>query len=271
MRSKVLIFLALGVAGTALGAQVTGDAVLALMRDKWEVALQGDMAVAVTVTVRYPDGYTEENRFTIFSRPNEGEEPDKLLVYFLAPEELQGTIYLVWANEETRLWMYLPALGVVRELVTEGAQAPMGLPYGETVGAFDYTQDFSATVVGEEDVPLTDTEELRPTWVLELRAKEGAPVDWSHGRMWVDQEALLPLKASLWHAEDRRETLSVASLTTFEGELFPGRGEMVLEDGTKTTVHVEQLWRAEFPAEIFAPEGLLEFDPAAYGLAVPIP
>lgn len=269
MRSKVLIVVALGVAGTALGAQVTGDEVLALMRDKWEVALQGDMVALATVTVHHPDGYTEENRFALFSRPGEGEEPDKLLVYFLAPEEVQGTIYLVWAKEETRLWMYLPAFGMVRELVTEGAQVPMGLPYGGIVGLFDYTQDFSATVVGEEDVLLADTEELRPTWVLELWAKEGAPVDWSHGRWWVDQEVLLPLRAEFWAAETLEAVFSL-SLTTFEGELFPGYLEMTLEDGTETTVHIE-LFRAELPVEIFTPEGLLEFDPAAYGLAMPIP
>ncbi len=230
---------AIVVVGLALGAMIgqgqslTGDQILVKVDERGEFGTGGRITIA-QFHILAKDGTQVDKEFAFFTKTNLPDQPDRLLAYFLEPELERGTIFLsidpVDPAEKTKLFLFLPALGQVKELVSERDRntgfAGSNIQQ-DSVGRSNYSDDYTAELAGE------DTILGRPTYVLNLTAKPGADVDYPTGKMWVDQEEFIVL-----------------------------RQEGVRDDGK-----LEQVFEAsDLPDEIFDPAALPSFDPSRFGV-----
>jgi hypothetical protein len=173
------------------------------------------------------------------------------------------------------MWLYLPALGVVKELVSESEKeqsfAGTNLTYEQIGGGFEFSGDYDANRLSDEmiTVPIEGVEEVRPVYVLELTATPGAEVDYPTGKLWVDKEELLPLRTELRNgAGELEELMEILALGYFEEDLIPERIQTQNPlDGSATTISVLEQYRQELPDTLFMSENLPSFDPGAYGVA----
>jgi outer membrane lipoprotein-sorting protein len=260
-------------------AELTGDEILDQMGKKGSLFEEkGDVIFVTRFDLVYTDGTEGSNQFKIFSKQGaEGiKDPDRMLIYYMEPEDIEGTIFLsiVPPEEDSRMWLYLPALGMVKELVSESDKeqsfAGTSLSYEQIGGGFDFSDDYGATRLTDETITvlIEGVEEDRPVYVLELTATPEADVDFPTGKMWVDQEELLPLRTEFANeAGELEQVMEIPALGYFEEELIPEqiRAQNPL-DGSATTISVLERCREELPDAIFIAENLSSFDPEAYGL-----
>jgi hypothetical protein len=266
-----LLLGALLVAVSYSDGQLTGDEILKKVDEQQDVIMGGNLISIIRFDNVYSDGTTASNLFGALGKKVEGQ-PDKSLIYFKEPEDVRGTIFLSIKpeGEDVRLWLYLPALGSVKELVSEeersGSFAGSTFSYRE-VGSRTISDDYTAELVGEEAVTIGD--QSYDCYVLELTAKPDAEVDYPTGRSWVGKESWLTLKAEDYNeAGNLERTMEVLELGEFEGHVVANKiiAKNVL-DNSSTTISFLERRRPdeEIPDEIFDPDNLPNFDPAEWG------
>lgn len=255
--------------GATLAQDLTVDDILDRMETEGDVLAEGSMVVQMRFDNVYSDGTTASNTFAGLSKPN------KSLMYFLEPEDVRGTIFLTLDPEEedadTRLWLYLPLLGIPKELVSEeargGSFAGSSISY-EDIGGDDQREDYDAVLIGEEVVTVGN--EDRTAYVLESTAKPDADEDIVRTVLWVDKENFVMLRMEAYNdLGNLEQTLDVIELGEFEGHLVVDGmlARDVLEESETTITFLERRRPAgEIPDEVFDPETLVSFDPAAWGL-----
>ena len=270
-----LIGLAILLLGTVLvpalsSPQLTGDEILQRVDDRQDEILGGNLISIIRFDNTYADGTTAYNLFGALGKRAEGQ-PDKSLIYFIEPEDVQGTIFLSIKpeGEDARMWLYLPALGKVKELIAEERQqsfAGSTFSYRE-VGERRISDDYTAELVGEEAVQIG--EEAYECYLLKLKAKPEADVRYPTGKMWVGKESWLALKAEDYNeAGNLERTMVVLKLGEFEGKPVADEilAENVLEgNSTKISFLERRRPEKEIPDSVFDPESLPEFDPAEWG------
>jgi len=252
--------------GAAAFAQ-TADEILDRMDAEADAFAEGSMVSTVRFDNSYRDGTTAGNLFGMLSKP------DFSLIYFVEPAEVAGTIFLsheIDDGNDSRLWLFLPLLGIPKELVSDedrgGSFAGSSMSYDDLGGGSE-RDDFVATLMGEED--LVVGEETRAAYVIESIAKDGVDTDTPRSVLWVDKESSIMLKAESYNDLDNLSTrMTVTALTTFEDRLTAA--EMLSEDvlnenSTVITIIEQHRPDAEIADEVFAPESLASFDPAAWG------
>jgi len=275
----VVFVLMLLVGGMLLAQDLTGNEILDQMGEKGTLfAEKGDVIFVARFDLVYTDGTTGSNQFKILSKQGaEGtQDPNRMLIYYMEPEDIAGTAFLslIPPEGDSRIWLYLPALGMVKELVSESEKeqsfAGTSLSYEQIGGGFDFSDDYQATRLADETitVPIEGTEEDRSVYVLELVASREVDVDFPTGKLWVDQEGLLPLRIEFSNeAGELEEVMETLALCYFEGDLIPEQiYTQNLLDGSTTTISVLERQREELPDMIFMAENLPSFDPATYGV-----
>ena len=257
------------IGGAALAQDLTSDDILDRMETEGDVLAEGSMIVQMRFDNVYSDGTTASNTFAGLSKPG------KSLMVFLEPEDVRGTIFLTLNPEEenadTRLWLYLPLLGIPKELVSEeargGSFAGSSISY-EDIGSDDQREDYDAVLIGEEVVTVGN--EDRTAYVLESTAKPDADEDIVRTVLWVDKESFVMLRMEAYNdLGNLEQTLDVIKLGEFEGHLVVDGmlARNVLEESETTITFLERHRPAgEIPDEVFDPETLASFDPAAWGL-----
>jgi len=255
--------------GAALAQDLTADEILDRMETEGDVLAEGSMVVQMRFDNVYSDGTTASNTFAGLSKPG------KSLMYFLEPEDVQGTIFLTLDPEaedaDTRLWLYLPLLGIPKELVSEeargGSFAGSSISY-EDIGSDDQREDYDAVLIREKVVTVGN--EDRTAYVLESTAKPDADQDIVRTVLWVDKESFVMLRMEAYNdLGSLEQTLDVIELGEFEGHLVVDGmlARNVLEESETTITFLERRRPAgEIPDEVFDPETLASFDPAAWGL-----
>jgi len=252
-------------------AGMTGDEILQRVDAEAEALAAGSLISIVQFDNVYADGTTSSNVFAGLGKKNEGE-PEESLIYFREPEDVAGTIFLSVkpVGEDARMWLYLPALGMAKELVADQQkQSFAGSTFSyKDMGNRSYADKYSAELVGEESVTVGD--ELRECYVLKLTAKPDADADYPTGKAWVDKESFLMLKSEDYNESGKLErTVDVLSLTTFDGQMLAGKMLATNAlDGSSTTITFVKRERpeGEIPDSVFDPDNLETFDPAVYGL-----
>ena len=257
------------IGGAALAQDLTADDILDRMQIEGDVLAEGSMIMQMQFDNVYSDGTTASNTFAGLSKPN------KSLMVFLEPEDVQGTIFLTLDPEEenadTRLWLYLPLLDIPKELVSEearsGSFAGSSISYKD-IGGGDQREDSDAVLIGEETITVGD--ESRIAFVIESTAKPDADKDIVRTVLWVDKESFVMLKMEAYNdLGSLEQTLNVIELGEFEGHLVVDgmHARDVLEESETTITFLERRRPAdEIPDEVFDPETLASFDPAAWGL-----
>lgn len=276
MRVKLsLIFgLALLLGLVALGSASngpSGDEILARVDAQQDLLMGGSLISVIRFDNAYSDGTSAYNIFGGLSKKGEGQ-PERSLVYFKEPEDVRGTIFLSIKPEgqSARLWLYLPALGVVKELVSEeergGSFAGSTFSYRQ-VGERKMAEDFNAELIGEETVQVEGV--AYPAYLLKLTAKPGAEVDYPTGRVWVGKDNWISLKAEEYNQAGKLErTMEVLALGEFEGTVTADAmvARDVLNNNATTISFLERRRPAEeLPDSLFEPGNLASFDPEAWG------
>jgi len=256
------------ISGAALAQDLTADDILDRMQIEGDVLAEGSMIMQMQFDNVYSDGTTASNTFAGLSKPNMS------LMVFLEPEDVQGTIFLTLdpkaEDADTRLWLYLPLLGIPKELVSEeargGSFAGSSISY-EDIGGDDQREDYDAVLIGEE--VLTVGNEDRTAYVLESTAKPDADEDIVRTVLWVDKESFVMLKMEAYNdLGNLEQALDVIELGEFEGHLVVDgmHARDVLEESETTITFLERRRPAgEIPDEVFDPETLASFDPAVWG------
>ena len=250
-----------------LAVALTADEILDRMEEEGDTLAEGSMVGTMRFENTYRDGTTAGNLFGMLSKP------DFSLIYFIEPTDVAGTIFLTHEiddGNDTKLWLYLPLLGIPKELVSDeergGSFAGSSMSYDELGGGSE-RDDFVATLLREED--LVVGEETRTAYVLESIAKEGVDTDTPRSILWVDKNAFLMLKAESYNdLGNLSSTIEVVSLTEFEGKLtFSAMLSTDVLDESSTLITVVERRRpdAEIGDDVFSPDNLTTFDPAIWG------
>lgn len=253
--------------GLTAGA-LTADEILDRMEEEADKLAEGSMVGTMRFDNTYRDGTNASNVFGMLSKS------DYALIYFVEPADVAGTIFLTHEGDDggdSRLWLYLPLLGIPKELVSDeergGSFAGSSMSYDD-FGGEDKRDDFVATVLREEDIAVG--EEIRSAYVIESTAKDGVDTDTPRSIIWVDIEAYILLRAESYNDLDSlSSTIEVVSLSEFEGMLtFSAMLSTDALDGSKTLITFSDRYRPEggIPDEIFDPTALADFDPTVWGL-----
>ncbi len=256
------------------GLQLNGDQILQKVDDKSEETMSGNTTMTVRFDNLYSDGTKGHNIFGSLSKSVEGK-PDKMLMYYKEPEDVKGTIFLsidpVDPDANTKLFLYLPALGQVKELISEsqrsGSFAGSTMSY-EQIGEQEMSEDYNAQIAGE-DILKVDGKSY-PVYVLDLTAKPDADVDYPTRKSWVAKDIWVSLKGESYNeAGNLEQTKEVLKLGKFEGKVVSDKmiSENVLEDSSTTITFIKRTRPdKEIPDSVFDSENLSEFDPEEWGL-----
>ncbi len=251
-----------------LAVAMTADEIFDRMDEEADLLAEGSMGSTIRFDNTYGGGTTASNLFGSIGKPNFS------LIYFIEPADVQGTIFLTHETEEeeaeNRLWLYLPILGVPKELVSEeergGSFAGSSLSY-EDLGDDDRRNDYDAVLLGEEEFVVGEL--TRTVYKIESTAKAGADVDTLRTVLWIDTEFFIMLRMEGYNDLGNLDaTMQVLALGEFEGKLTADSllAENVTEESSTTVTILDQHRpETEIADDVFAPENLTTFDPAAWG------
>lgn len=282
-KAIVAVLCGLMVLGALGAAAQTADEILDEMEDIFSVDTDDAQGVLASMTLHneYTGGISSEYTLATFeltefdeAKSEDADEITHILMYFVGGDE-EGSIFLLKTPEDeavdSQMWLFLPALGVTKELVSDedqsGSFAGSSLSYGDLGGTSDLSDDYDATILREEAVDVDG--ESFDAWVLELIAKPDADVDYDRVLLWVSKEDYLSLRMESYDGSGNLEnTMVFEALGEFEGDRIP---EVIhsesLEDETSTTITISGTRRPDVPLtlDMFDPDSLGELNPSVYG------
>jgi len=286
-RSKMFLVAVLGslmVIGSAVAALgITANEILDEMEELYSFDDDGAQGVLATMAMHNDYGNDVISEYTLHilelttfdtTKPEDGDEVYHALMYFAGGDE-DGSIFLMETPEDeavdSRMWLYLPALGLTKELVTDedqsGSFAGSSMSYDDLGGAGDLRDDYDATIVGDETMEVDGTS--YDVWALELIAKPDADADYPRVLVWVEKSEYLPLRMESYNDPDVLETEMVfLAIGEFEGDMTPEVIHSIdLTEGTASTVTISNLRRPSvlLTLETFDPNALGGFNIDSYG------
>jgi outer membrane lipoprotein-sorting protein len=272
-----LVAVALGVVvlgGVVYAADLTGNQILDKMVNHQDEIMSGSLIITMKLENVYSDGTSGEYVFSgITKRSTDPSVPDKALIYYKEPEDVKGTIFLAITPDEgdSRMWLYLPALGSAKELVSEEQEqsfAGSTFSYKDIGSTSSIEDDYNAELIGEEAVTVAG--KSYDCYMLKLTAKPDADVDYPTQKLWVSKDFWTSLKGESYNEDGKLEiTMEVVKLGKFEGNVVPDEmfSKNVIEgNSTRMTFLERKRPASEIPDSVFDPNNLASFDPSAYGL-----
>jgi outer membrane lipoprotein-sorting protein len=120
-------------------------------------------------------GRVRERTLLVLRLRGTGGQGDKILIRFLAPNDIKGTALLVWEhpNADDERFLYLPALGRVRRIASQEKQQSFvgsDLSY-EDIGGRDIA-DYTYAFADENATWDARDGSKLPAWALESRAQD---------------------------------------------------------------------------------------------------
>ena len=251
-----------------LAAAQTADEILDMMEAEADALAEGSMLSIVRMENANADGTTTEFLFASLGKPNYS------LLYYLEPADVAGTIFLMndaqSDDEDNRLWLYLPFLGIPKELVSDddrgGSFAGSSLSY-EDLGDQDRQNDYDAALLGEEEVTIGGL--VRTAYKIESTAKADVDADEPRTVLWIDTEFLIMLKVEGYNdLGNLASTMEIQELVEFEEKLTASIMLATdVSEGSSTTITISGRRRpdAEIADDVFSADNLTTFDLAAWG------
>jgi hypothetical protein len=222
----VVLGLALGAWSSQAQQALTGPQILQKVEEKGGIGgTEGDLISDVKFDIVGKDKKTATNEFRFFSRRKRGE-PDRLLIAFVKPDDVRGTLFLSIKpeNKDADLWLYLPALGTVKQLVNQqerqGSFAGSNLSFEDLGSGFKYSESYNADEkVTEEKIKIADKE--YNTYVLTLRVKKEKEKteDYPVRKLWVEKTEFVVLRGEGYNKTNKLESVFEAlTLGKFEND-----------------------------------------------------
>ena len=242
-----------------LGFSQTADEILKRVEEQGFFGTgRGSLYAALFVEIQEKGQPTVDYAFRVWAKEYP-DETTKVLLLYAAPEDVAGTLFLAHVPKEgaTRMWLYLPELAILKELVGEAERkgefiAGSGITYEDLSRGFTYREEYRGEVVAEEALGAF------PTWKLSLVPKDEA--EWAKIVLWVHRELYFVVRVELYDAEGKLARLiTVPELV--EDELGVRPALLRVEDLGKESwaeVRITERSSAEIPDEYFVPEKLPE-------------
>lgn len=236
----------------------TADEILRKVEDQGFFGTgRGSLYAALAVEIQEKGQPKVDYAFRVWGK----EYPDgtrKFLLLYDSPADVAGTLFLAHVPPEgkTRMWLYLPELGILKELVGEGERkgeflAGSGITYEDLSRGFSYRAEYRGEVLAEETLG------VHPTWKLALTPRlVGA--EWARITLWVQRELYFVMRAELYGATGKlARVISVPELVQDEIGARPALLRVEnLETGSWAEVRIPERSGAEIPEEYFVPENL---------------
>ncbi len=246
---------------------LTGPQILQRVEEKGGLGGRpGDLISDVKFDIIGKDKKTATNEFRFFSKRKQGE-PDRLLVAFVKPDDVRGTLFLSIKpeNKDADLWLYLPALGAVKQLVNtqerKGRFAGSNLSFDDLGSGFKYSEDYSvAEKVTEEKTKVGDKEYSTYVLTLQVKKEKEKTEDYPMRKLWVEKTEFVILKGESFNKTGKLEQgFEVLALSKFENDAVPDKVliKNVL-DGSQTTISFLTRKRPAqpLPENLFDPNNL---------------
>lgn len=224
---------------------LTGPQILQKVEEKGGIGgTEGELISDVKFDIVGKDKKTATNEFRFFSKRKKGE-PDRLLVAFVKPDDVRGTLFLSIKpeNKDADLWLYLPALGAVKQLVNtqerKGSFAGSNLSFEDLGSGFKYSESYIADEkVTEEKIKLGDKEYSVYVLTLRVKKEKEKTEDFPVRKLWVEKAEFVVLKGEGYNKTGKLETVFEALvLGKFENDTVPDK--ILIRnalDGSQTTI-----------------------------------
>ncbi|WP_027814967.1 outer membrane lipoprotein-sorting protein [Paraburkholderia bannensis] len=165
----------------------------------------------------------DSNALTIYTKPDSGGGTFRTLVRFIAPARDVGKLMLKSGDD---LWFYDPANQASLRISPD--QRLLGQESNGDVVTANFSHDYAATLVGEEDV-MDGDRQTRHCYRLSLAGKTPNLI-YRRIDMWLDASNARPVKARFYADGDR--LLKTAFYRRYQQELGAMRPtEVVIIDG----------------------------------------
>ena len=257
---QVAVWALLLVAGLSLWAWaqgLTADEILDQVEEKGFFSTEENLTLAFALSVWEEPSEAREYAFRVWSKEYKDDVVGaKWLIMFESPEDQAGVLLLFHKLEEgcTRVWQYLPALNIRKEIVGKGMEGEFisgsGITYNEIAEGFQYRDEYIPELLGEEEL------DGQATWKIEFTPKDPEAVDWSKIVIWVEQVGY-----NLVRAEFRNKAGELARLITAEDLVEDALGlrpSLItfqnFEEGKRSQIRILERSAAEIPDEYFKPE-----------------
>jgi hypothetical protein len=274
----VLVLLAtlLSSSGLAQAQSLTAIDIVREIDARGGIAGIGSQIAFLSFTIQDKNGSVQESSFVSFGKTSaDPQTPDSALIYFLAPPaETCGTVFLTVdrkvSDQATELYLYLPALGQPKQLVSSGERtgsfAGSNIQFDQ-MGRSELASKFDAELLGEATVPVTvdGVSQDRRVYVVRLVANPDTNPGESFPErtMWVDAEQFLVLASESKNTVGKvQSALRADALVTFRGRLeYAVMTVSNVLDSSSTTVRVtDRADVGELPDSLFDPALLPQFD-----------
>lgn len=286
MKKKTAVAMILGgllLLSTTGVVAITADEILDEMEDLFAVDSGDTQGILTTMNLfnEYSGGVSSEYTLAMFelttfneAMPADADETTHVLMYFLGGDE-DGSIFLMETPEDdsidSRMWLYLPALGVTKELVSEdeqsGSFAGSSMSYGDLGGTGDFREDYDAVILRDETRDVNG--EMFDVWILELTAKPDVDADYARVLLTVSKVDFLTLGMESYNDSGALETtMEFQALGEFEGDRIPAViFSTDVTESTHSTITISGMRRPDAPLSLslFDPNALGALDPTAYG------
>jgi len=287
-RAAFALILCAGFVSAPAQAQSAAD-ILAAVDARGGITGVGSQIAFLSFVIQDKNGSVQESSFVSFAKTSaDAQTPDAGLIYFLPPPaETCGTVFLTIdrkvAGQPTQLYLYLPALGMAKELVSSGERkgsfAGSNIQFDQ-IGRSELAIHFVGELLGETtvDVAVDGVAVSRPVYALHLTANPATNANESFPdrTIWVDKEAFLVLAMESTNTLGKvQNVLRVSTLATYKDRLeYTQMTVSNVLDSSSTTVTVSDREDVgELPDSIFDPGSLAAFDPRSFNasLVVKIP
>ncbi|MFO8034445.1 MAG: outer membrane lipoprotein-sorting protein [Candidatus Bipolaricaulota bacterium] len=247
---------------SSTGLAMTAEEILERVEEQGLLGLgAGDFQGEFSLTTYEPDEEPQEYRFRVWGREEE-DGTVKTTILYAYPELIEGTVFLFHAfpEEDPRLWLMLPEVGDVIELVGARAEgefvAGIGITYEELAHGFTYRNGYESELLDEEEL------DGDPCWKLQVKPLDLEDADWASILLWVHQANFVVMRAD-FEDEDGEIGRRITAAELEEDELGAVARLLVVEDlkeDVRAEIRIEQRSREKVAEEVFIPERLPELE-----------
>jgi len=228
---------------------LTADQILSKISGSTTMTGNGQALIELITVNR--QGKQRSHKLEIFRKQD--EESTKQLLVYLSPPDVAGTKFLSIDNadnEETNMWLYLPALGREKRIsggATKGKFLDTDFTFEEIGGTTGFTENYDAERLADEML------NGREAYVLDLTAK-GEDSDYSHVKLWVWKHKFVPLQIEFYSKRNKpvKRLVNDELEENENGEWQPRVITMSdVEAGTKTIIVINETKETHIPEIYF--------------------
>jgi hypothetical protein len=261
--------------------QLTADQILEKVDARGGIGGNGSTIGSSTFDIIDKTGTEQKENFVNFSKNStDPQVPNRSLIYFLEPpKETCGTIFLSIdhkvAGQKSDLFLYLPALGQPKQLITSGERkgsfAGSNITFDQ-IGRSELHTDFNAELIGEDTVSgvtVNGQKVDRKAYVLHLTANPQTNADDSFPdrKVWIDEQEFITLKSEDTNTIGKLQNVTALdNLVTFKGQLQANTIKVtnVLDNSSTTITITDREDVGDLPDSIFVSDNLPQFNPLQF-------